>query len=803
MILNNAKRAIVFTLLSIIWLCSKAQNFSVSGIVITKDGKAAAQVNVQLIQLKKTLVTNEKGEYAFTQLPAGKYQLRVSFVGLTSQTKTIVVNDNNPVIVQNITLQENETELAHVIVASILIRLDKTTTIGKLPIKPMDLPQAITIVERAVLERQQAQTLGDAVQNLNGVYVMGNTGGHQEELASRGFAFGSNNTLKNGVRFNNSIMPEVSGIQTIEVLKGGNAILFGTVGAGGVLNIITKKPLFNKGGSISFQTGSFNFYKPAIDVYGAINKSKYLAYRVNGSYTNAGSFRDVVKQERVYVNPSLLIKIAAKTEIVIEADYTKDKRNLDYGTGAINYRLANTPRNLFLNVPWGFINATQLSATATLTHQLNNNWQLKTVASTRMYKNELFGAARPNANGQFIDSSQANYGRWVRGLVKNKLKEKYNFLSFDFTGKFTTGKVKHILLLGADVDKIVTNNYVFDYTQFRGDKKNIYDTLNIFGTTKFTTRNDVPNVPWMFYTVAPVTRVGAYVQNFVEIKSNLKVLIGFRYTTSAIKTSDSIYANGLKKINTNVRNDGAFSPRFGLVYQPTKNISLFTSYTNTYDLNTAIDTFANVLPPSIIDQYEVGIKTMLFNNSVSVNATGYIINNNNALQSYANLAATDARREIGGQTQSKGFELDIATKQLHGFIINAGYSFNDTRFTKSNLYVPGSKLRYNPNHTANAHFYYSVKPTSKFKGVNAGLGAYYVGQRFAGRSTTRANPGFALIPLPSYFLFETSVGYACKGICLRLKINNLLNQLSYNVHDDNSVNPLAPRQFTATVSYKF
>ncbi len=50
--------------------------------------------------------------------------------------------------------------------------------------------------------------------------------------------------------------------------------------------------------------------------------------------------------------------------------------------------------------------------------------------------------------------------------------------------------------------------------------------------------------------------------------------------------------------------------------------------------------------------------------------------------------------------------------------------------------------------------------------------------------------------LPNYFLFETNIG-------LRLKLNNVFNQLSYNVHDDNSVNPIAPRQFTATVNYKF
>jgi iron complex outermembrane recepter protein len=780
-----------------------AQSGFIKGVVTTKDGKPAGQVNVQLAELNRATVTDENGQYIFNDLKTGKYTMTVSFVGLASQTKHIVLTTEQPFVFIEVVLFEYQTELKEIIVAASLTKLDKTATIGKLPIKPMDLPQATAVIERQLLERQQVQTLGDAVQNLNGVYVMGTTGGYQEELASRGFAFNSNNTFKNGVRFNNSIMPEVSGIETIEVLKGGNAILFGTVGAGGVLNIVTKKPKFNQGGSVSFQTGSYDYYKPSIDVYGAINNSKHFAYRLNTSFTKAASYRDVLKSQRFYINPSVLVKIGTKTEMVLEGDYTQDKRNLDFGTGAIYYKIASIPRSQYLNLPWSYNNAEQIAATATITHQLNEKWQLKAVASTRKYNNELFGAARPNANSQFVDSSAANYGRWIRGLVRNKLDEQYNFASLDVTGKFSTGKVQHTLLAGIDADKIESTNYVYDFTQYRSDKKNIYDTVNVFGTRQYTQRYDIPNVPWSFYTVAPVSRLGVYVQDFLELSPKFKALAGIRYTASTIETSDSIYATGVQKLNSTTRMDDAFSPRIGLVYQPTKSISVFASYTNTYELNTALDTFAKVLLPSIIDQYEIGVKTLLFRNKISVNATAYIINNNNALQSYPNLAATDSRREASGQTQSKGFELDIATKNIDGFTINAGYSYNDTRYTKSTLYVEGSKLRYNPNHTANAHIYYTVKPTYKLNGLNAGLGIYYVGERMAGRSTTKANPGYALIPLPDYFLLETSIGYTYQNVGVRVKLNNVLNQLSYNVHDDNSVNPIAPRQFTATVSYKF
>jgi iron complex outermembrane receptor protein len=298
-------------------------------------------------------------------------------------------------------------------------------------------------------------------------------------------------------------------------------------------------------------------------------------------------------------------------------------------------------------------------------------------------------------------------------------------------------------------------------------------------------------------------RLGVYIQDFVEITTRLKMLAGLRYSVSAIETPDSIYATGNTKMNSQSRKDDAFSPRLGIVFQPTKNISVFGSYTNTYELNTAIDTFGKVLPPSIIDQYELGIKMLLFHKMVSINTTAYLVSNNNAVQSYPSLSPGDSRRENGGQTQSKGVELDIETKTIQGFSMHGGYSYNDTRYTKSTLYVPGSKLRYNPSHTANAHIYYSVKPGTGLQGLNAGFGIYYMGERVAGRSATKANPGYALMPVPAYLLLDAGIGYTYQHLDLRLKINNILNRLSYNVHDDNSVNPIAPRQFTGTISYTF
>jgi iron complex outermembrane recepter protein len=781
------------------------------GIVRTSDGKPAALVNVQLKDTKYGTMTNEFGEYFFYNIPEGKYTIIVSFVGLKTIQTEIEIKKGEPAV-NDFVLLENKYELEEIIVKASYTINEKPSSIGKMNIKPMDLPQALTIIGKDVLERQQVLHISDALQNVNGVYLMGTTGGFQEEIAARGFAFGSSNTFKNGVRYNNAVMPEMSAVEKLEFLKGGSAILYGNVTPGGLMNIVTKKPKFEQGGEISFRTGSYDFYKPTLDLYGSLNKKQTVAFRVNTTYEKAGSFRDVVKSERFYINPSFLFKLFSRTELLIQADYLNDTRTPDYGTGAINYEVANVSRNIFLGVDWGSINTFQTTANATLTHHFKNNWQLRTTAGYQNYKNDLFAAARPNSNNYFI---QAN-GTWIRGLQKSKSKEDYYLMQADLTGKFSTGSIEHSLLFGADADMYQTGSTTFVTTAYNNGlsnasikNKNIYDTINVFDPygNSFTKRSDIPYLAPNLLTTSPVRRMGVYVQDLISLASKIKLLAGVRYSIQQNEraTVDTLAKNTRGYINAYTTK--AFSPRLGLVYQPTKTVSIFASYTNNFSPNTGVDTANNPLKPSIIDQYELGTKTDLFNKLLSVNVTGYIIVNSDFSLAVTNPpASVPNARELVGEVTSKGIEFDIATRSFHGLSFIAGYSYNDTRYTESNgansSVKEGDRLRYNPSHTANASLYYAFADNSSLKGFNLGAGAFYVGDRMAGRNTTATNPTYKLMPLPDYTVVDLSAGYSSAKYSVRFKLSNLFDKLSYNVHDDNSVNPIAPRQFSASFSYK-
>lgn len=355
----------------------------------------------------------------------------------------------------NFTLKEDSKKLAEIVITASKNLNENALSLGKIPIDPMDLPQSATIISKDIMQRQQVINMSDALQNANGVYIMGTTGGYQEEIAARGYAFTSSNTFKNGARFNNGIKTEFSSVEKIEILKGGSAILFGNVAAGGVLNIVTKKPKFENGGEVSFRTGSYDLYKPTFDIYGAFNNSKVAAYRLNGSYEKARSFRNGVSSERFYVNPSFLFRLSNKTDVLVEGDYLKDNRTPDFGVGAINYEFVDVPRSRTLNVPWASLQTEQYTATATATHHFTEKVQLRGVISYQNFDNLLFSAVRPASVAITPD------GKWLRGLQKSQIAEDYYYGALDLTAKAKTGKIDHTLLFGADADRYKTKAYTY------------------------------------------------------------------------------------------------------------------------------------------------------------------------------------------------------------------------------------------------------------------------------------------------------------------------------------------------------
>lgn len=687
-------------------------------------------------------------------------------------------------------------------------------------LKPMDIPQSIQIIGSDVIEQQQAIRLSDVIKNINGVYVGSARGGAQESFFSRGYDMSANNMFKNGFRLNSGVMPEVSSLEKVEVLKGSSALLFGNVTPGGILNMVTKTPSFKSGGEVSMQMGSYSFYKPTVDFYGPL--SDVVAYRFTGSYENSESFRDIVKRERYYINPSFLFKVSNKTNITLQGDYLHDDWTPDFGTGAIGKDIVDVPRNKYLGAVWSNGTTQQTTISGLVNHNFNDNWKFNFNTSFQNFDRVSKGTERIT-----IDPKIKNYvyGDWNRPLGQNKSQEQIIAEQFSLQGTFYTGKIKHELFTGIDLENSFVQAYTYAFLEKGSDGKllypgGVYDRINIFNYN-YDQPNMIIPVGTNTKTVKTDTnRFGIYFQDLISITEQFKVLAGLRWSWQESKAETqelNLDTNQFKTLPAVAAlTDQAFSPKIGLVYQPTKDMSLFASYSTSFTPNTGF-TFNNApLDPSIIDQYEVGLKKDFWRGALSTNVTLYQIVNDNLVQTAefnpdGSINTNNNLKVLSGGTKSKGIEIDITARPVEGLNIIAGYSYNDMRYTKTTgangSFIEGDRLARTPANTANLSFFYKL-PTGVLKGITFGAIGNYIGKRIGGwnsqyDSTKPNGINDREIPLEGYTTIDVSAGYEWNKFSILCKLSNITNELNYTVHENYSVNPIAPRQVMTSLRYKF
>ncbi len=192
---------------------------SIIGRVTLADGLPADQASVRVKGTARGTTPSADGRFELKVSRCWQV-LVVSNLSYVYQEVIVEVQPGQTVALPPLTLARGEQQLTEATVTGTKSLNQRVVSVGKMPIAPHDNPQSSLTIERAVLEQQQTLRLSDVLANVSGVYVMGTTGGAQEEIASRGFAYTSANTFKNGVRFNNGIMPEVSSLERLEVLKG-------------------------------------------------------------------------------------------------------------------------------------------------------------------------------------------------------------------------------------------------------------------------------------------------------------------------------------------------------------------------------------------------------------------------------------------------------------------------------------------------------------------------------------------------------------------------------------------------------
>lgn len=787
----------------------------ISGKIFTVDNKLAESVIVVLknAETKRTAITNENGFFEFSNLIKGDYEIEISFVGYETIHQKIALPQGKKMSL-SFQLKISEKQLQEIIVEAV----QKKLAAGKISISDRDMPLATGVVNSKLIADQQAIRLGDMVKNVPGVSLVQTRFGVNETYGARGYIIGitggagGGSIFKNGLPYNVAGMPEAATLESVEIIKGSTAFLYGSSSGGLIINMISKKPKYDFGGNISLMMGSNQQYKPVVDIYGPINKN--FAFRVLASYENDKSYRDVVKTIRTYINPSLMYRFGKKSSLIVQQDYLNAQLTPDAGVGLLDSGRVLTkaiPRSRFQNVFWAYNNVLQTATSATFKHVLNDKLTFNASASYQDTDVDSYGSG--NLNTASIT------GVVARPLARAHSVEKDYAAQINVDGKFNTKRIEHHLLAGADFTRVVTYTDAFNIYNANGTTLKAYDTINLLNPYQYVQRTDMPNAVKTTVTTAPSNRAGIYVQDLISVTNRLKLFAGLRYSFQAtIQTTIDSMATGTRPASTTksatpTTNYNVFSPKAGLVYQPTTNTSFYLSYANNFTTNTGVDVYGNLLPASIINQYEVGAKNIWLNGKLSANISIYkIINSNLAQQAQYKADGvtpnTDANvKSLSGETTSDGVEVGLNGNISKNFYFITGYAYNFIRFTNTSgakgSNIEGEQLVNAPSNTANASIFYTFTDKA-LKGIKLGLTGFYTGTRLGGYNNTvgQAVLGSRLVNLSDFTTVDVSVGYSHKKASVMCKLSNILNELNYLVHDNYSITPIAPRQFYATLSYK-
>ncbi len=251
------------------------------------------------------------------------------------------------------------------------------TTATKTDTPIMETPFSIQVVPQQVFKDQQVIRIDQALRNVSGVYRTSFLG-EIDSFIVRGFQ--SSLTYRKGVRsldFSGKPNADVANLERIEVLKGVSSVVYGRIEPGGLINLIRKKPLASPYYDVQQQFGSFDFYCTTLDATGPLTKDDTWLYRVNLAYENAGSFRDFIDTERVFVAPILRWNIGPRTQADFYLEYLHDVNVLDNGIPVLGNRPAPVPPERSFHAPGADFEADDVRVSFNWSHAFNDRWTLR------------------------------------------------------------------------------------------------------------------------------------------------------------------------------------------------------------------------------------------------------------------------------------------------------------------------------------------------------------------------------------------------------------------------------------------
>lgn len=627
----------------------------------------------------------------------------------------------------------------------------RTGTGSKTDADVLDVPASISIVTADEMRTRGVETLDDALNYTSGVTT--NLYGGDERydfVAIRGFNQTTSGIYRDGLPIRNYNLTagrvEPYGMERVEVLKGSTSTLYGANNPGGLVNMITKRPVDYQFGEV-YATAGDEHLELGADFGGPIDSEGRLSYRLTAKKQDATLANDVSKDDRLYLAPALTWKPAERTAVTLMADYNDRGGSNRYGI----------PRGSGID-PWTFLGEPDFETNDTtewgigfaLEHAFDNGLVFR--SHGRHMELDLL-----SENVFAAGNQHPNVGRlsWrVDGELKRNSLDAHLQYDHDF------GRLKSRTLVGADY----TDAEVFEDVQSgtAGGVGNIANPVYC-GRACVTLR---PN-----YQLETEEKTwGVYAQEELTLDDRWILTLGGRYD-EVEATATQILFGGLFRLPLPIEEE-ALTLRGGLTFKATEDLSFYGTYSESFTpvLPSLNATLLKDTKPMMGEMYEAGVKWRPPGVNGVLSAAVYDLKQTDVPRVHRSADGWSVTIEQDGEVRSRGIELEAKAELTDRTNLTAAYSYTDAEVTKSaSGLLDGKRPMAIPKHMASIWLDHTIPGSGARGDITLGLGARYVGSRYADEGNA--------FKLDAYTVVDAAAKYKLtENTSLALNVENLFDK---------------------------
>ncbi|HCA5797811.1 Fe(3+)-pyochelin receptor FptA [Pseudomonas aeruginosa] len=605
--------------------------------------------------------------------------------------------------------KDGETELPDMVISGESTSATQppgVTTLGKVPLKPRELPQSASVIDHERLEQQNLFSLDEAMQQATGVTVQ------PFQLLTTAYyvrGFKVDSFELDGVPAllgNTASSPQDMAIyERVEILRGSNGLLHGTGNPAATVNLVRKRPQREFAASTTLSAGRWDRYRAEVDVGGPLSASGNVRGRAVAAYEDRDYFYDVADQGTRLLYGVTEFDLSPDTLLTVGAQY----QHIDSITNMAGVPMAKDGSNLglsrdtYLDVDWDRFKWDTYRAFGSLEQQLGGGWKGKVSteyqeADSRLRYAGSFGAIDP----------QTGDGGQLTGAAY-KFKSIQRSLDANLNGPVRLFGLTHELLGGVTYAQGETRQDTARFLNLPNTPVNVYRW----------DPHGVPRPQIGQYTspgTTTTTQKGLYALGRIKLAEPLTLVVGGRESWWDQDTPATRFKPGRQ-----------FTPYGGLIWDFARDWSWYVSYAEVYQPQADRQTWnSEPLSPVEGKTYETGIKGELADGRLNLSLAAFRIDlENNPQEDPDHPGPPNNPFYIsGGKVRSQGFELEGTGYLTPYWSLSAGYTYTSTEYLKDSQNDSGTRYStFTPRHLLRLWSNYDLPWQDRRWSVGGGLQA--------------------------------------------------------------------------------